>query len=41
MEKITPELEGKINKILDNNTTVRLNYSTWKSDVPVRPVASE
>ena len=41
MQKITPEIEGKINKILDNNTTVRLNYNTWKSDTPLRPVASE
>lgn len=39
--KLTPELEGRINKILDNTPTPPTNFLKWKAHDPIRPVAKE
>jgi len=39
MEKLTPELEGKINKLLGNGPDNRMYFTVGKPDVPVRPIA--
>ena len=38
LDKLTPEMEGKINKIMDTNPTPRTNFRTWKPYPPIRPV---
>lgn len=39
LEKFTPEVEAKVNKILGTNPTPRTNFTTWTPYKPVRPVA--
>jgi aryl-alcohol dehydrogenase-like predicted oxidoreductase len=39
VEKWTPELEGRINKILNNTPEPRLNAKFWKPYPPTRSVA--
>lgn len=36
---LTPEVEARINKILNNSPSARFNYSTWSEYPPIRPVA--
>jgi aryl-alcohol dehydrogenase-like predicted oxidoreductase len=38
LEKWTPELEVRVNKILDNTPEPRLNAKIWKPYPPVRPM---
>lgn len=39
LEKLTPELEGKINKIMGTNPSPRMNFLTWTPNSPSRPIA--
>jgi len=39
LSKYTPDIEKRINKILGNSPTPRMNFKEWKSFDPVRPVA--
>jgi aryl-alcohol dehydrogenase-like predicted oxidoreductase len=39
LEKLTPELEGRINKILNNTPNPRSDLKTWKPYPTIRPVA--
>jgi voltage-dependent potassium channel beta subunit len=39
LEKWTPELEARVNKILDTTPTTRHNFKEWKLSDPIRPVA--
>lgn len=39
LDKLTPELEARINKILDNNPTPRFNFLNWTPKDPARPIA--
>jgi aryl-alcohol dehydrogenase-like predicted oxidoreductase len=41
LPKLTNELEGRINKILDNTPTPPTNFLKWKAYDPIRPVAKE
>jgi aryl-alcohol dehydrogenase-like predicted oxidoreductase len=41
LEKFTPELEKRINKIIDTTPTPKTNFKEWKPSDPVRPVAKE
>ena len=38
-EKLTPELEAEINKVLTTNPTPRMNFLIWAPHAPVRPIA--
>jgi aryl-alcohol dehydrogenase-like predicted oxidoreductase len=38
LEKLTPELEGKINKVMGTNPTPRMNFLTWTPYPPPRPI---
>lgn len=38
LEKITPQVEAKINKIIDTNPETRTNFLTWKAYEPIRPI---
>lgn len=38
MEKLTPEIEAKVNKILDTTPTPRINFLNWTPYPPSRPV---
>lgn len=39
LEKLTPELEAEINKVLNTNPTPRMNFLKWAPNAPVRPIA--
>ena len=39
LEKLTPELEAKVNKILDTTPEQRMNFLKWTPNPPVRQVA--
>lgn len=39
LDKFTPEIEGKINKIIGTNPETRTNFLTWKAYDSIRPVA--
>ena len=41
VKKLTPEVEGKINKLLDNNPPKKTNFVTWKPYDSLRPVEEE
>lgn len=38
-KKITPEIEGRINKILDNAPPARVEFKDWSVTPPIRPIA--
>jgi hypothetical protein len=38
LEKITPEVEAKINKIIGTTPEARINFLQWKQYDPIRPV---
>ena len=40
LDKFTPELEAKINNILDTTPTPRMNFLKWTPFDPIRPVAN-
>lgn len=38
LEKLTPEFEAKVNKILGTTPTARMNYLKWSPNPSIRPV---
>lgn len=40
-EKFTPEFEAKVNKILANTPTTRMDCISWRPYAPIRPVNKE
>lgn len=38
LPKLTPEVEAKINKIVNTNPDAPLNFLKWKQHDPIRPV---
>ena len=41
LEKLTPEVLARINKILDNNPEPPIDFKNWRPYPPIRPVAKE